>query len=214
MGKRNGIIVREGLPFILPLVLLTAAAALMGGGASALVLGAVTVFVIAFFRNPGRETPDDRKLVISPADGRVIRIETVDGQELIPGSLKKVSIFMNVFNVHVNRIPYDGAVSAIRYRPGKFLSADLDKASEQNERTSVLLKTWDGREILTVQIAGLVARRIVCWLKEGMAVRAGERFGLIRFGSRLEVFLPDDATVLVRLGDKVRAGQTPIGRMP
>ncbi|HOD29634.1 MAG TPA: phosphatidylserine decarboxylase family protein [Syntrophales bacterium] len=214
MGKRNGIIVREGLPFILPLVLLTAAAALMGGGASALVLGAVTVFVIAFFRNPERETPDDRKLVISPADGRVIRIETVDGQELIPGSLKKVSIFMNVFNVHVNRIPYDGAVSAIRYRPGKFLSADLDKASEQNERTSVLLKTWDGREILTVQIAGLVARRIVCWLKEGMAVRAGERFGLIRFGSRLEVFLPDDATVLVRLGDKVRAGQTPIGRMP
>jgi len=214
MGKRNGIIVREGLPFILPLVLLTAAAALMGGGASALVLGAVTAFVIAFFRNPERETPDDRKLVISPADGRVIRIETVDGQELIPGSLKKISIFMNVFNVHVNRIPYDGAVSAIRYRPGRFLSADLDKASEQNERTSVLLKTWDGREILTVQIAGLVARRIVCWLKEGMAVRAGERFGLIRFGSRLEVFLPDDATVLVRLGDKVRAGQTPIGRMP
>jgi phosphatidylserine decarboxylase len=214
MGKRNGIVVREGLPFILPLVLLTAAAALMGGGASALVLGAVTAFVIAFFRNPERETPDDRKLVISPADGRVIRIETVDGQELIPGSLKKISIFMNVFNVHVNRIPYDGAVSAIRYRPGRFLSADLDKASEQNERTSVLLKTWDGREILTVQIAGLVARRIVCWLKEGMAVRAGERFGLIRFGSRLEVFLPDDATVLVRLGDKVRAGQTPIGRMP
>ena len=121
---------------------------------------------------------------------------------------------MDVINGHVSRIPYDGAVSAIRYRPGKFLSADLDKASEQNERTSVLLKTWDGREILTVQIAGLVARRIVCWLKEGMAVRAGERFGLIRFGSRLEVFLPDDATVLVRLGDKVRAGQTPIGRMP
>ncbi|HAR98163.1 MAG TPA: phosphatidylserine decarboxylase family protein [Syntrophus sp. (in: bacteria)] len=214
MGKRNGIIVREGLPFILPLVLLTAVAALMGGGASALVLGAVTVFVIAFFRNPERQTPADRKLVISPADGRVIRIETVNGQELVPGTLKKVSIFMNVFNVHVNRIPYDGTVSAIRYRPGKFLSADLDKASEQNERTAVLVKTWDDREILTVQIAGIVARRIVCWLKEGMAVRAGERFGLIRFGSRLEVLLPDDATVLVRLGDKVRAGQTPIGRMP
>lgn len=214
MGKRNGIIVREGLPFILPLVLLTALAVLMGGGASVFVLGAVTVFVIAFFRNPEREAPADRKLVISPADGRVIRIETVDAQELIPGTLKKVSIFMNVFNVHVNRIPYDGAVSAIRYRPGKFLSANLDKASEQNERTAVLVRTWDDREILTVQIAGLIARRIVCWLKEGMAVRAGERFGLIRFGSRLEVFLPDDATVLVQTGDKVRAGQTPIGRMP
>lgn len=214
MGKRNGIIVREGLPFILPLILLTVVAALIGGVALVLVLGALTVFVIAFFRNPERETPADRKLVISPADGRVIRIETVDGQDLIPGTLKKISIFMNVFNVHVNRIPYDGTVGAIRYRPGKFLSANLDKASEQNERTAVLVKTWDGREILTIQIAGLVARRIVCWLKEGMSVRAGERFGLIRFGSRLEVFLPDDATVLVQTGDKVRAGQTPIGRMP
>ncbi len=214
METRNEIIVREGLPFIVPLVLLTAVSALMGGWVPTVVLGAITVFVVAFFRNPERETPKDRKLVISPADGRVIRIEEVSGQELMSGPLKKISVFMNVFNVHVNRLPYDGIVDVIRYRPGKFLSADLDKASEQNERNAVHIRTWDDRELLTVQIAGLVARRIVCWLKEGMTARAGDRFGMIRFGSRLEVFLPAEATVLVRIGDKVRAGQTPIGRMP
>ena len=214
MGARNEIIVREGLPFILPLVLLTAGAVLMGGWVSSVILGSITLFVVAFFRNPEREPPQDRKLVISPADGRVIRIEEVSGQELMSGPLRKISIFMNVFNVHVNRIPYDGIADVIRYRPGTFLSANLDKASEQNERNAVHIRTWDDRELLTVQIAGLVARRIVCWLKEGMTARAGERFGMIRFGSRLEVFLPAEADVLVQLGDKVRAGQTPIGRMP
>jgi len=214
MGARNEIIVREGLPFILPLVLLTAGAVLMGGWVSSVILGSITLFVVAFFRNPEREPPQDRKLVISPADGRVIRIEEVSGQELMSGPLRKISIFMNVFNVHVNRIPYDGIADVIRYRPGKFLSANLDKASEQNERNAVHIRTWDDRELLTVQIAGLVARRIVCWLKEGMTARAGERFGMIRFGSRLEVFLPAEADVLVQLGDKVRAGQTPIGGMP
>jgi phosphatidylserine decarboxylase len=120
---------------------------------------------------------------------------------------------MNVFNVHVNRIPCKGEVRFVRYREGKFLSANLDKASALNERNIILLRITDGREIMTVQIAGLIARRIVCWLKEGMQVNTGERFGLIRFGSRVELFLPLDSTILVRIGDKVRAGESPIGEL-
>jgi phosphatidylserine decarboxylase len=118
---------------------------------------------------------------------------------------------MNVFDVHVNRMPYSGTVGAIEYNKGKFFSANLDKASELNERNTVLIKTDDGEKILTVQVAGLIARRIECWVKEGMHVRKGERFGLIRFGSRLEVFLPPDAIISAGVGDKVRAGETLIG---
>jgi phosphatidylserine decarboxylase len=137
----------------------------------------------------------------------------VAGEERSGLSFLKISIFMNVFNVHVNRIPCSGEVSAIRYKPGKFLSANLDKASALNERNSVMIRTDDGREIMIVQIAGLIARRIVCWLKEGIKVKKGERFGLIRFGSRVEVFLPLGSTLLVKIGDKVKAGETPIGEL-
>ncbi len=118
---------------------------------------------------------------------------------------------MNVFNVHVNRVPYDSVVEKIAYHPGKFLSANLDKASMENERNQIMLQTPDGRYIWVVQIAGLIARRIVCWTKEGEHLRKGERFGLIRFGSRVEVFLPVDSKITVKLGDKVTAGQTPLG---
>ena len=120
---------------------------------------------------------------------------------------------MHVFNVHVNRIPFSGEVIAIRYKEGKFLSANLDKASALNERNTVLIRMEDGREIMTVQIAGLIARRIVCWLKEGMKVNKGDRLGLIRFGSRVELFLPPDTILLVKIGDKVTAGETPIGEL-
>jgi phosphatidylserine decarboxylase len=118
---------------------------------------------------------------------------------------------MNIFNVHVNRVPYSGVVKGIYYNKGDFFSADLDKASLFNERNSIIIRTDDGKEILTVQIAGLIARRIECWVKEGMNVCKGERFGLIRFGSRLEVFLPSDSIMSVKVGDKVKAGETPIG---
>lgn len=118
---------------------------------------------------------------------------------------------MNVFNVHVNRAPYEGTIEKISYHPGKFVSANLDKASTENERNEVLIRTEDGRAIWTVQIAGLIARRIVCWIREGETLAKGERFGMIRFGSRVEVFLPADSRVVVRLNDKVRAGQTPLG---
>ena len=212
-SDHSSYIVGEGLPFIIPLAGATVIAFVSGFNGVGLVFLGVTAFVVWFFRNPQRATPENGHLIISPADGRVIRIEEATSDQQPGRTFKKISIFMNVFNVHVNRVPCSGEVRFIRYRAGKFLSANLDKASAQNERNIVLLRTVDGREIMTVQIAGLIARRIVCWLKEGMQVSRGERFGLIRFGSRVELFLPIESTILVRTGDKVRAGETPIGEL-
>ena len=198
---------------ILPLAGATLLALVAGYRGLGLVLLLLTLFVLWFFRNPQRKTPEKENLVISPADGKVIRIEETASEEQPGKTCLKISIFMNIFNVHVNRIPYSGRVRFIRYRSGKFLSANLDKASALNERNTVMVQTDDGREIMTVQIAGLIARRIVCWLREGMQVRKGDRFGLIRFGSRLEVFLPLGSAILVEVGDRVRAGETPIGEL-
>lgn len=211
--NHNGFIAAEGLPFIIPLGGATILAFVAGFKWIFFVFLVVTLFVSWFFRNPRRRPPEKEGLVISPADGRVIRIEETTSDEQPGRTFQKISIFMNVFNVHVNRIPYSGEIRFIRYREGKFLSANMDKASALNERNTVLLQTVDGREIITVQIAGLIARRIVCWLKEGMKVSRGQRFGLIRFGSRVEVFLPLGSTLLVRVGEKVRAGETPIGEL-
>lgn len=212
-GRHDGFIAKEGIPFILPLGVAALLAFLAGFRGISILLLLLTLFVVWFFRNPQRKTPEKAGLVISPADGRVIRIEETTSDELPGRTFQKISIFMNVFNVHVNRIPCSGEVRFIRYRKGKFLSADLDKASALNERNTLLLQTADGQEIITVQIAGLIARRIVCWLKEGIQVRTGERFGLIRFGSRVEVFLPVGSILLVKVGEKVRAGETPIGEL-
>jgi phosphatidylserine decarboxylase len=209
--NHNSIIVREGLPFIIPLGIFTLAFSLFGIVWAASIFFIVTCFVAWFFRNPEREFADVAKAVISPADGEIIKIENVVENDFLEGPAQKISVFMNVFNVHVNRIPYTGTVGTIEYNKGNFFSANLDKASELNERNSVLIKTDDGGKILTVQIAGLIARRIECWVKEGMHVRKGERFGLIRFGSRIEVFLPPDAIISIRVGDKVKAGETLIG---
>jgi len=209
--KHNSIIAHEGFPFIILSLLLTVLAAFFGIIWLTVILTAITVFIVCFFRNPERSFQDKNKLVICPADGKVIRIEEVDIQGTITGRFKKISIFMNVFNVHVNRVPYDGTIEKIHYHKGKFLSANLDKASAENERNEVMIRTRDGRVIWVVQIAGLIARRIVCWTHEGVNLKKGERFGLIRFGSRVEVFLPADARIIVNLDDKVRAGQTPLG---
>jgi phosphatidylserine decarboxylase len=211
--SHNGFIAGEGLPFIIPMLGLTILAFAAGFKGISWVFLAMTLFVIWFFRNPERCAPEKESLVISPADGKVIRIEDATSDERPGKTFKKISIFMNIFNVHVNRMPYSGKIQFIHYRKGRFLSADLDKASALNERNTVLLQTVDGREIITVQIAGLIARRIVCWLKEGMQVSKGERFGLIRFGSRVEVLLPLGTTLLVSVGEKVRAGETPIGEL-
>ena len=212
--KHNSIIAYEGFPFIILSIVFTVFAAFFGILWLTLSLAAITIFIICFFRNPERTFQDDDKLVICPADGKVIRIEEVDVQGTITGRFKKISIFMNVFNVHVNRAPYGGVIEKIQYHKGKFLSANLDKASAENERNEVLIRTKDGCAIWTVQIAGLIARRIVCWTTEGVNINKGERFGLIRFGSRVEVFLPPDSRIVVNLNDKVRAGQTPLGYLP
>lgn len=171
----------------------------------------LTVWCYYFFRDPPRTTPAREGLVISPADGVVSLIEkAVPPAELGMASdaLTRVSVFMNVFNCHVNRAPIAGEISAIAYRPGKFLNASLDKASDDNERNSLSIKLEDGRQIAVVQIAGLVARRIVCFVKTGQNVQTGERFGLIRFGSRLDVYLPDGVEPLVALGQTMVAGET------
>lgn len=170
-----------------------------------------TVWCYYFFRDPERVTPAREGLVISPADGVVSLIEpAVPPAELgMPQTpLTRVSVFMNVFNCHVNRTPVPGTVKAVAYRPGKFLNASLDKASEDNERNSVCVEMADGRQVAMVQIAGLVARRIVSFVKGGEVLEPGERFGLIRFGSRVDVYLPEGVRPLVAVGQTMVAGET------
>ena len=175
--------------------------------------GVLTAWCAFFFRNPERITPVRAGLVISPADGVVQLIQpAAPPPELEMGDapLTRVSVFMNVFNVHVNRAPIDGTIVKLAYRPGKFLNASLDKASEHNERQSVRMALADGRDIAFVQIAGLVARRILIWVSEGQKLAAGERFGLIRFGSRVDVYLPEGVSPLVCVGQVAVAGETVI----
>jgi phosphatidylserine decarboxylase len=211
MDQHTGYIVREGAPFIVGLCILTVALSWMGLKAVAIVAFAAMLFVVFFFRNPKRTIPGEKGILVSPADGRILKVEEVQLDGLLKGRFRKVSIFMNVFNVHVNRAPYPGRVEKIEYHSGKFLSADLDKASADNEKNSLLIRTEEGKAFLTIQIAGLIARRIVCWVGEGAEVARGQRFGLICFGSRLEVVLPLESKILVQAGQKVRAGETPIG---
>ena len=175
-----------------------------------------TVWCYYFFRDPERVTPKGHNLVISPADGIVSLIEpAVPPAELgMPDTpLTRVSVFMNVFNCHVNRAPVAGEITEIAYRPGKFFNASLDKASEDNERNSLRIKMADGREVAAVQIAGLVARRIVCFTKKGAHTQAGQRFGLIRFGSRVDVYLPEGVTPRVSIGQTMVAGETVLAEL-
>ena len=175
-----------------------------------------TVWCYYFFRDPERVTPKGDNLVISPADGIVSLIEpAVPPAELgMPDTpLTRVSVFMNVFNCHVNRAPVAGEITEIAYRPGKFFNASLDKASEDNERNSLRIKMADGREVAAVQISGLVARRIVCFTKKGAHTQAGQRFGLIRFGSRVDVYLPEGVTPRVSIGQTMVAGETVLAEL-
>ena len=173
----------------------------------------LTVWCYYFFRDPERQTPAREGLMVTPADGVVSLIEpAVPPAELEMGDtpLTRVSVFMNVFNCQVNRAPIGGRIAKIAYRPGKFLNASLDKASEDNERNSLAIEMEDGRKIAVVQIAGLVARRILCEVSEGEALETGERFGMIRFGSRVDVYLPAGVEPLVALGQTMISGETVI----
>lgn len=208
--RHDSLIATEGYPFVVFFIIITIFVAFLEGWL-VIPFAVVTVFIVWFFRNPERYFQDAEKILISPADGKVIKIENVETDGTISGKFKKISIFMNVFNVHVNRAPYDGKIETIHYHKGKFVSANLDKASLDNERNEVMIRTEDGRVIWTVQIAGLIARRIVCWIMPDMHIKKGERFGLICFGSRVDVYLPEDSTVSVKINDKVKAGQTSLG---
>jgi phosphatidylserine decarboxylase len=170
----------------------------------------LTIFCAYFFRNPQRVTPIREGLVISPGDGTIVAItKTTPPAELnLDEEMLKISIFLNVFNVHVNRVPVDGKVLGLYYHPGKFLNASLDKASIHNERQSVVMETSKGEKVAFIQIAGLIARRIVCDLEEGMEIKAGQRYGIIRFGSRVDVYLPNKTVPAVAVGQTVLGGET------
>jgi phosphatidylserine decarboxylase len=201
-----------GWPFIAVFVAVTVVLTLVSPALG--VIGAVAaVCCAAFFRDPKRVPPEDPHLVVAPADGTILAIaEAAPPEELGMGSepRPRVSIFLSIFDVHVNRVPADGTITKLSYRPGKFFNAAFDKASELNERMSVRMTTATGHDLAFVQIAGLVARRIVCGLREGQQVRAGERFGIIRFGSRMDVYVPRGHRIAVRAGQRAVGGETVI----
>jgi phosphatidylserine decarboxylase len=206
-------VAKEGYPFIAFFAFLTLITAILSADLLAWTLLFVTTFVVAFFRDPERMTDAPAGDLISPADGKVIIIEEQFDELFLQKKVIKVSIFMNVFNVHVNRIPIDGTVTEILYKPGEFYSADSAKAALHNERCCVKMTTANGQQIAFVQLAGLIARRIVNWLEPEDTMKRGERYGLIRFGSRVDLYLPVDAAVSVKIGQKVRAGKTPIASL-
>jgi len=207
-------VVREGMVFILPLASITLILWSLRFTVPAGFFSLITLFVIYFFRDPERLIPPEEKAILSPADGKVIRVEPCREERFLKGSVIKISVFMSLFSVHVNRIPLTGTIAHSSYFPGKFFSADLDKASSANEQNALLIETAEGVRILTVQIAGLIARRIVCWVGKGDRVVRGQRFGLIRFGSRLDIYLPQETRVQAQPGQKAYGGQTILGYLP
>ncbi len=207
---------REGWPFIAAVMVLAVISAFFFQPLFWLLL-ILAGWMAIFFRDPKRVVPTAPGLVVSPADGRVEPVvRAVPPPELGLGETRRtrVSVFMNVFDCHINRAPVAGRVTRIGYKAGRFLSADLDKASEENERNALVIESESGFDVGVVQIAGLVARRIVCWTREGAGLAAGERIGMIRFGSRLDVYLPEHATVVVSAGQRAIAGETVIALLP
>ena len=208
---QHPLIAREGW-FYLALAMLVAALALgFVGGAVAIVFVVIALFVLQFFRDPHRDIPTEADIVVSPADGKVIFAGQVEDPYLKRPAFK-VSVFMNVFSVHSNRSPVAGTVQKVDYHPGLFVNAAFDKASEENERNAVVLQDEQGREIVSVQVAGLVARRILCYVTSGDTLEQGQRYGFIRFGSRVDLYLPLDFKLAVALGDNVKSGSSILGR--
>ena len=210
MQYPHPILAREGWPFIGAALLASLLVSALAGPWWSLPLWLVTAFVVQFFRDPPRALPDDARAIVAPADGRIVSIERCDDPYAKRQALK-ISVFMNVFNVHSNRSPVDGRIVSVNYFPGRFVNADLDKASLENERNALVIDS-DGRVVTTVQVAGLVARRVLCYVAAGDTLRRGQRFGFIRFGSRVDVYLPLDAQPAVSIGEKVSATSTVLAR--
>ncbi len=200
------IIAREGWPFLGIAVAVAVLISLVSTGWS-IPFWIIALFVLQFFRDPARVIPQKSNAVLSPADGRIVVVEKTQdpyaGREAL-----KISVFMNVFNVHSNRAPVDGKIQTAQYFPGKFVNADLDKASIENERNALMITAGNGQLVTCVQVAGLIARRILCYVKAGDTLTRGQRYGFIRFGSRVDVYLPLSATPKVTVGDKVSATET------
>lgn len=211
---RNFPVAKEGIIFILPLAAITVFLWSLRFPIPAGFFSLLTLFVIYFFRDPERSIPPEEKAILSPADGKVIQVESCVEERFLKGPAIKISVFMSLFSVHVNRIPLNGRIADSSYFPGKFFSANLDKASSVNEQNALLVETLDGMRVLLVQIAGLIARRIVCWVDKGDRVVRGQRFGLIRFGSRLDIYLPPNTRVQAQPGQKAYGGQTILGYLP
>ena len=215
LKKTVSLIHKEGWKFA-TIFFLTSSLLLMVWLPFAIIGFLLTFFVVWFFRDPDRKTPNIKNKIISPADGKICLIDrakppkelSMDSKEMF-----RICVFMNVFNVHVNRSPVKGTIREIVYKKGQFLNASLDKASEKNERNSLIIETDDNKEIIVTQIAGLIARRILSFVNNKDKIDAGERFGLIRFGSRVDIYLPEGSKAAVKIGDTVKAGETIIGSL-
>lgn len=213
MRNQNQPVAVEGYPFIALSAFITLVFALLGWSCLTLLMLGLTLFIVYFFRNPERLIPREEGVIIAPADGKVVYVGEVDKAPLLEGPALKISIFMSVFNVHVNRAPCSGKILDMYYQKGSFFNAGLDKASDQNEQAGILIETESGHKLLCVQIAGLVARRIVTYPAIGDLLERGCRYGLIRFGSRIDLYLPAGTESSVVLGQKTVAGETVVGRL-
>ncbi len=204
-------VAREGYPFIAIAAFATIVIAIIGYDLIALLGLSLTAFILYFFRDPERVCPEGNDVLVSPADGKVISIEKVFDDKFVKEHVYKVSIFMNVFNVHVNRIPFRARVDQVIYSPGSFYAANTEQGALENEYCAVILSTPLNKRLAVVQVAGLLARRIVCWATKGDGLERGQRFGLIRFGSRVDLYIPQQVQLEVTAGQKVRAGETVLG---
>lgn len=207
-------VAKEGIIFILPLAIGSVLLWIGKINSAAVIFSLLTIFVVYFFRDPERLIPGEEKAVLSPADGRVIQVESCIEENFLKGPALKVSIFMSLFDVHINRVPFSGKIVDLLYQPGKFFRANLPKASAINEQNTLFLEAADGTRLVFIQIAGLIARRIICWVRRGDEVAKGERFGLIAFGSRVDLYLPPRTKLITHLGQKVLGGQSILGYLP
>jgi phosphatidylserine decarboxylase len=211
MQYPHPLIAREGWPFLFASLVIALVATWLVSWWS-IPFWVIALFVLQFFRDPPRDIPRDANVVLSPADGRIVAIERSHDPYANRDALK-ISVFMNVFNVHSNRSPVDGMITGIEYFRGSFVNADLDKASTENERNAVVVQTAEGKTVTFVQVAGLIARRILCYVRQGDVLARGQRYGFIRFGSRVDVYLPIDAQPMTAVGDKVSATSTILAKL-
>ncbi len=205
---------KEGIPFIGAAAGVTLLAGWLGWMVVAVGAALLTFFVSWFFRNPSRVVPQGSRLVVASGDEKVVAIEEEFEPRFIKDRSIRISIFLNVFDVHINRVPCEGVIEDVQYQPGLFLVASKPDATLRNEQNALMIKTVQGPKVLCVQVAGLIARRIVCWISPGDRAVCGERFGLIRFGSRMDTFLPIGTAVRVAVGDRVKGGETILGELP